>query len=134
VIGIVAGALAIAVLTWTAQAQQAQTGGHQAQTGGRQAQHQESSARQEIFCEGLSAGQLCLHGTVDVLKLDAAKQASWREAGQRYNKAVDAATKQFLADAKPILSPQDFAKVEKWFDKSVNGYINQQLLASTSKH
>jgi hypothetical protein len=125
--GIATGALAIAVLTWTAQAQQAQTGG-------RQAQHQESSAKQEVFCEGLSAGQLCLHGTVDVLKLDAPKQASWREAGQRYNKTVDAATKQFLADAKAILSPQDFAKVEKWFDKSVNGYINQQLLASTSKH
>lgn len=128
VIRIAAGALAIAVVSWTAQAQQAQTGGHPAQ------QHKESSAKQEIFCEGLSAGQLCLHGTVDVLKLDAAKQASWREAGQRYNKAVDAATKQFLADAKPILSPQDFVKVEKWFDKSVNGYINQQLLASTSRH
>jgi hypothetical protein len=90
----------------------------------------QGAGKAEIFCENLSAGQLCLHGTIDVLKLEAARQAKWREAGRRYNQAVEAATKQFLGEVKELLSPEDYARVAQWFDKSVNAYLNQRLLAT----
>jgi len=89
-----------------------------------------SSAKQEVFCEGLSAGQLCLSGTVDVLKLDGDKRQQWTGAARRYNQAVSAATKQLLAEAKTTLSPEEFAKVEKWFDKNLNLLLNQILLGN----
>ena len=105
----------------------------QGQAGGRQREHSQtgSSAPQEIFCLAKSAGQLCNHGSADVLKLDGVKRQGWNEAANRYNKAVDAATKQLLEEAKTILSPAEFARVEKWFDKSLNAQLNRQLLAAS---
>ncbi len=84
--------------------------------------------KREVFCEGLSAGQLCLSGTPSELKLDGTKKERWVEAGRQYNKNVDAATKQLLAQAKTILSPEEYARVEKWFDKGLNVVLNQVLI------
>ncbi|MBI4657583.1 MAG: heavy-metal-associated domain-containing protein [Verrucomicrobia bacterium] len=88
---------------------------------------------QQIFCEGLSAGQLCGHGTVDALKLSGDKKVAWSDATKRYNMAVEAATKQLLKEAKETLSPEESAVVEKWFAKGVNAQINQQLAKETTK-
>lgn len=93
------------------------------------AQNQNATARQEVFCEGMSAGQLCPTGSGAVLRLEGAKKERWLAAANKYNQAVDAATKAFLADAKTTLSPQEFAQVEKWFDKNLNVLMNQQLLS-----
>ena len=99
---------------------------------GHQGQSKEHQGQAEIFCLAKSAGQLCNHGSAEVLKLDTAKTARWNEAASQYNKAVDAATKQLLQEAKAMLSPEEFAKVEKWFDKSLNAQLNRQLLAAAS--
>ena len=95
---------------------------------GTTGQGQTSQEKPEVFCEGLSAGQLCLHGTVGVLDLQGGKRDRWSEIGRQYNKAVDTATKQFLQEAKTTLSPEEFARVEKWFDKGLNTVLNQLLL------
>lgn len=95
------------------------------------ASSQSSTAKQEVFCEGMSAGQLCPTGSSAVLRLEGAKKERWLAATKKYNDAVDAATKTFLADAKTTLSPQEYASVEKWFDKNLNVLMNQQLLSPT---
>ena len=96
----------------------------------QQAQHKEPEL--EVFCSGLSTGQLCLHGAPNVLKLDDAQKRRWTEAARQYNKAVDTATKQFLEQSKPILSPEQFASVQKWFDKGLNPVLNQILIPQSS--
>ena len=65
-----------------------------------------SSMSEAIFCPAKSTGQLCNHGTADVLKLSGAKRDKWTEAANRYNRAVDAATKQLLEEAKSELCPR----------------------------
>lgn len=120
-------ALALVTSGWTARAQRAEPAGQQARHN-QQAQHQEPE--QEIFCSHLSAGQLCLGGTPNVLKVEGAAKQRWTDAGRRYNQAVDAATKQLLADAKTTLTPEQYATVQKWFDKGVNELLNQLLLGS----
>ena len=88
----------------------------------------------EVFCDGLSPGQLCLSNAPKVLRLDDAQKQRWTEAARQYNKAVDAATKQFLEQSKPILSPGQFASMQKWFDAGLNPVLNQVLSTqSTSK-
>ena len=88
----------------------------------------------EVFCDGLSPGQLCLSNAPKILKLDDAQKQRWTEAARQYNKAVDAATKQFLEQSKPILSPGQFASMQKWFDAGLNPVLNQVLSTqSTSK-
>jgi hypothetical protein len=107
------------------------------QTAGHQAQHQQPGHQEperEVFCSGLSAGQLCLHGTPNVLKLDGAKKDQWIQAARGYNKGVDASTKHLLAQAKKILSPEEYASVEKWFDKGLNPVLNQVLLGDQTSH
>lgn len=88
---------------------------------------------QQIFCEGKSAGQLCGGGTVGALKLDGDKKAAWSEAVKRYNTSVEAATQQFLKEAKETVSAEELASVEKWFAKGVNTQINQQLAKEGTK-
>lgn len=90
-----------------------------------------SAAKQEVFCEGLSAGQLCPTGSSAVLRLEGAKKERWLAATKKYNDAVDVATKTFLAEAKATLSPQEYASVEKWFDKNLNVLMNERLLSGT---
>jgi hypothetical protein len=125
-IGVVA-TLALVTGGLTASLQRVEAGGQQAQHK-PQAQHQEPE--REIFCSHLSAGQLCLGGTPNVLKLDGAAKQRWTDAARRYNQAVDAATKQLLADAKTTLTPEQYATLQKWFDKGVNELLNQLLVGS----
>src|SRR5712691_5133913 len=87
----------------------------------------------EVFCEGLSTGQLCLSNAPQVLKLDDAQKQRWSEAARQYNKAVDAATKQFLEQSKPILSPGQFVSMQKWFDTGLNPVLNQVLSTQSSR-
>jgi hypothetical protein len=86
----------------------------------------------EVFCDGLSPGQLCLSNAPKVLKLDDAQKQRWTEAARQYNKAVDLATKQFLEQSKPILSPGQFASMQKWFDAGLNAVLNQVLSTQSS--
>lgn len=125
--GRVVALVALAASVWVAAVQ---AGGAARRT---PAPGQPTSGKAEIFCESLSVGQLCLHGSVDVLKLDAEKRAKWQEAGRRYNQAVNSATKQFLGEVKAFLSPAEYARVEQWFDKAVNTYLNQRLLQGSDK-
>ena len=125
-IGVVV-ALALVTGGLTARAQKVEPSGQQAQHK-QQAQHQEPE--REIFCSHLSASQLCLGGTPSVLKLDGAAKQRWMDAAKRDNQAVDAATKQLLADAKPTLTSEQYATVQEWFDEGVNELLNQLLLGS----
>ena len=86
----------------------------------------------EVFCDGLSTGQLCLSNAPKVLKLDDAQKQRWTEAARQYNKAVDAATKQFLEQSKPVLSPGQFTTMQKWFDMGLNPVLNQVLSTQSS--
>lgn len=97
----------------------------------QQARHQEPE--REVFCSHLSAGQLCLGGTPSVLRLDDTKKERWLAAAREYNKSVDASTKQLLAQVKTILSPQEYATVEKWFDKGLNEVLNTVLIGDQAK-
>ena len=103
----------------------------QSQQHGQQARHQEPEL--EVFCSHLSAGQLCLGGTPNVLKLDGAKKEQWLAVAREYNKSVDASTKQLLAQAKSILSPQEYATVQKWFDHGLNEVLNTVLIGGQAK-
>lgn len=98
-------------------------------------QHAKSEVVGEVFCPAKPTGQLCGHGTADLLKLSGEKRQKWAEAVGRYNKAVAAATKQLLEDSKPVLSPEEYAQVEKWFAKGLNAGINRLVAAKepTSK-
>lgn len=85
-----------------------------------------------IFCPTLKTGQLCPNGTSEALALAGAKREAWIAAIGRYNKAVDEATKQLQAEAKPLLTPAELAEVERWFAQGLNPQINR-LLAAPSK-
>ena len=99
------------------------------QTVGHQTQHPPL----EVFCSHLSAGQLCLGGTPNVLKLEGAKKDQWLAAAGEYNKSVDASTKQLLAKAKAILSPEEYATVQHWFDHDLNEVMNAVLIGDQTK-
>ena len=116
-------ALMLATLTSAGLVAQSQTSKQQVQ---------QKAPELEVFCSGLSTGQLCLSGAPNVLKLDDAQKQRWTEAARQYNKAVDAATKQFLEQSKPILSPLQFASVQKWFDKGLNPVLNRILIPQSN--
>ena len=86
----------------------------------------------EVFCDGLSTGQLCLSNAPTVLKLTDAQKQRWSEAARQYNKAIDGATKQFLEQSKPILSPEQLATMQKWFEMGLNPVLND-VLSSKSR-
>jgi hypothetical protein len=85
-----------------------------------------------IFCPTMKTGQLCSHGTADQLSLEGAKREAWIAAARRYNRAVDEATKHLLSDAESLLTAEEKAEVERWFQKGLNPQINQ-LLSSAEK-
>lgn len=105
---------------------------HEHQQASKQ-QAQQKAPELEVFCSGLSTGQLCLSGAPNVLKLDDSQKVRWTDAARQYNKAVDAATKQFLEQSKPILSPEQFVRMQKWFDKGLNPLLNQVLIPQPSQ-
>ena len=109
---------------------QSQTHEHQPQS---KPQAQQKAPELEVFCGGLSTGQLCLSGAPNVLKLDDSQKPRWTEAARQYNKAVDAATKQFLEQSKPVLSAEQFDRMQKWFAKGLNPLLNQVLIPQTSQ-
>ena len=81
----------------------------------------------EVFCDGLSTGQLCLSNAPAVLKLTDTQKRQWTEAARQYNKAIDGATKQFLEQSKPVLSPEQVASMQKWFEMVLNPVLNEVL-------
>lgn len=86
-----------------------------------------------VFCPTMKTGQLCSHGTSDILQLSGSKRDQWIEAVRRYNKAVDAATIQLQEDAKTLLSPEQETEVQRWFAKGLNPQINKLLLARSAE-
>ena len=52
-----------------------------------------------IFCPTMKTGQLCSHGTSNVLQLTGEKQQKWIAFAQKYNRAVNAATLQLFKDS-----------------------------------
>jgi hypothetical protein len=88
----------------------------------------------EIFCSHLGTGQLC-PGNAQMFKLSAAQKEQYSQALNSYNKAVAAASKQFLADAKDKvgLSPAELALAESWFAVGLNPEINKILATKTTK-
>lgn len=90
---------------------------------------QAGQKRSEVFCSAKKTGQLCNHGTADLLKLSGSKRERWTEIANRYNKSVETATKDLLTEAKAVLSPEEFAQVETWLDKARNAELNKLLAA-----
>lgn len=101
-------------------------------------QHVDHSAKQtpaksdvpEIFCSLMGTGQLC-SGNAKMFNLSEAQKQRYAEALDSYNKAVGAAAKQFVADAKDKvrMSPTELALVESWFAQGLNPEINKILAA-----
>jgi hypothetical protein len=81
----------------------------------------------DIFCPTMKTGQLCTHGTTNVLAVSAANQARWVEVARKYNKAVDAATLQLFKDSESVLSPAQLAQLKAWFAVGLNPQINEVL-------
>ena len=86
-----------------------------------------AAATPTIFCPTMETGQLCSHGTADALKLSGEKRERWVEAARRYNKAVQAATKQLKEDVKTSLTPLELELVQLWFAEGLNPQINRIL-------
>ena len=88
----------------------------------------------EIFCSHMGTGQLC-PGNATMFKLSEAQKKQYAEALSRYNKAVEAASKQYLADAKDKvrLSEAELALAQSWFAVGLNPEINKILATKAKK-
>ena len=105
-------------------------------------EHAEHNAKQvpaksdvpEIFCSHMGTGQLC-PGNASMFKLTDAQKQQYAAALNAYNKAVAAASKQFLADAKTKagLSEAELALAESWFAEGLNPEINKILATKAKK-
>jgi hypothetical protein len=78
----------------------------------------------DIFCPTMKTGQLCTHGTTNVLGVTAVNQAKWVEVARKYNKAVDAATLQLFKDSEGVLTPAQLNQLKAWFAVGLNPQIN----------
>ena len=83
----------------------------------------------EVFCNTMQAGTLCPTGTVSILKLSGPKVQQWMDAVNKYNSAVESATKQLKAEAKSVLTPAQITELDRWMDKGINPEVNR-ILAS----
>jgi hypothetical protein len=92
----------------------------------------DSSSTPEIFCSRMGTGQLC-PGNAQMFNLSGARKEQYEEALNNYNKAVAAAQKQFLSDAKDKvgLSQAELALAETWFAVGLNPEINKILAAKS---
>jgi hypothetical protein len=99
--------------------------GHHGQT--------DESGVPEIFCNHLGTGQLC-PGNAQMFNLRGAQKERYEEALNNYNKAVVAAQKQFLGEAKDKvgISQAELALAKTWFDVGLNPEINKILAAKTT--
>ena len=75
----------------------------------------------------MKTGQLCSHGTSNVLGVSGPKEEQWLQAARKYNQAVEAATQQLFKDANATLSPEQAGLVKQWFAVGLNPQINQLL-------
>jgi hypothetical protein len=82
---------------------------------------------ESIFCPTMHTGQLCTHGTTNVLSVPPDKQDQWAQTTHRYNKAVEAATAQLMKDAEGVLTPEQLVLLKAWFQQGMNREINQLL-------
>jgi len=80
-----------------------------------------------IFCPTMKTGQLCSHGTANVLQLKGDKQEKWIKMAQKYDRAVNAATLQLFKDSEEVLTPAQQDLLKKWFAVGLNPEINQLL-------
>jgi hypothetical protein len=80
-----------------------------------------------IFCPTMKTGQLCTHGSANVLGLSGTKQEKWIEIARKYDRAVDAATLQLFKDAEGVLTPDQMAQLKAWFAVGLNPQINELL-------
>ena len=94
----------------------------------------DTSGTPEIFCSHMGTGQLC-PGNAQMFNLSGAKKERYEDALNNYNKAVAAAQKQFLADAKDKVgfSQAELALAESWFAVGLNPEINKVLSTKTKK-
>ena len=81
----------------------------------------------DIFCSTMKTGQLCTHGTTNILDVSGANQEKWMALTRKYNKAVDAATLQLFKDAEGVLTPAQLTQLKAWFAVGLNPQINQLL-------
>lgn len=88
----------------------------------------------EIFCSHMGTGQLC-PGNAQMFKLSDTQKQQYSQALNAYNKAVAAASKQFLEDAKTMvgLSETELALAQSWFAEGLNPEINKILATKTKK-
>src|SRR5258708_988456 len=88
----------------------------------------------EIFCAHRGTGQLC-PGNADMFKLSGPKKQAYLEALNSYNKVVDAASKQFPADAKAKagLPEVELAVAESWFAEGLDPEINKILVTKAKR-
>jgi hypothetical protein len=88
----------------------------------------------EIFCSHMGTGQLC-PGNAQMFKLSDTQKQQYSQALNAYNKAVAAASKQFLADVKDKvkLSEAELALAESWFAEGLNPEINKILATKAKK-
>ena len=80
-----------------------------------------------IFCPTMKTGQLCSHGTANVLGLTGGKQEKWLEIARKYDRSVDAATLQLFKDAESVLTPAQMVQLKAWFAVGLNPQINELL-------
>jgi hypothetical protein len=97
--------------------------------GASYAQESAGEKRSEVFCSAKKTGQLCNHGTADLLKLSGSKREQWTKITNSYNTRVEAATQDLLKEAKTLLSPEELAQVQIWLDKARNAELNKLLTA-----
>jgi hypothetical protein len=96
------------------------------------AEHQNQAAASAdddvaIFCPTMKTGQLCSHGTSNVLQLTGEKQQKWIALAQKYNRAVNAATLQLFKDSESVLAPKEQELLKAWFAVGLNPEINELL-------
>jgi hypothetical protein len=86
-------------------------------------------ANDAIFCPTMKTGQLCSHGTTNILQLKGKQADAWVALARQYNKAVNAATLQLFQDAEGVLAPQQVELLKAWFAVGLNPQINELLYA-----
>jgi hypothetical protein len=86
-----------------------------------------AAAAPEVFCNTMQAGALCPTGTVSILKLSGPKVQQWLDAVNKYNEAVENATKQLKADSKSVLTPAQMSELDRWMEKGINPEVNKVL-------
>jgi hypothetical protein len=80
-----------------------------------------------IFCPTMKTGQLCSHGTMNILQLKGAQGDQWLALARKYNKAVDTATLELFKDAEGTLSKEQLELLKAWFAVGLNPQINELL-------